>query len=407
MLRSDRASSGRTITVFDEEQTPWLPVDTIIGEELVPATDAALNDLASMAKRIKRVTLWGTSVLIGLTLGLWLLTIADGNRVVARIVAGGAAVTALLVVVQRRGLWHGDSRWSGWYGKLIVEPDLPAYSQFVLHQVQAGKRRVRYLRGQSGMPKQLSVELLRGPFGPLILSSDPQVQSLALWDMLGGDRLSIEVGKAIETTIENRAAGNREPVLEETVSTVPVRIDNGSISSASEPSYPPALLALSPSGTTPKDIADFAAEIAPAPTPPFVPDPRLTMDASLLIKILEKAYPMEIRGRVDELTVDAMMVANELYRELNPQQIKPLVGWVTQCLKSANGVPVLLQSVTGQGASRTPYVPVHQKIAEAGYPKVGRRENSDSSEWMAQAFTGRYTSIRETLDTAEGQVGAL
>jgi len=102
-----------------------------------------------------------------------------------------------------------------------------------------------------------------------------------------------------------------------------------------------------------------------------------------------------------------MMVANELYRELNPQQIKPLVGWVTQCLKSANGVPVLLQSVTGQGASRTPYVPVHQKIAEAGYPKVGRRENSDSSEWMAQAFTGRYTSIRETLDTAEGQVGAL
>ena len=393
--------------MVDERSRRWLPVDTIIGAELVPATDAALKDLASTAKRIKRVTLWGASVLIGFAVGLWLMTIARENGGVADIVAGVAAFTALLVVDQRWHFWQGDARWLGWYAMPIADPDLPAYSRSVLHQLQAGERRARYFRGQSGDPRKLPFTLLRGPFGPLILSSDPQVQSLAIWDMLGGDRLSVEVSEANQMPSENRAAGSAEPVLPKVVSTVPVGIGNDAQSSDAEPSEPPAQLPLSPSSTTQKDIGESAGEIAPAPDLPFVPDPRLTMDASLLIKILEKAYPKEIRGRVDELTVDAMMVANELYRELNPQQIKPLVGWVTQCLKSANGVPVLLQSVTGQGASRTPYVPVHQKIAEAGYPKVGRRENSDSSEWMAQAFTGRYTSIRETLDTAEGQVGAL
>ncbi len=171
----------------------WLPVDTILGREVARATDAALAPLAAEARRLRRVTVWGILVLFGAALWLILGSGMTGGWELAGFVGVGAASVAMLVAFQKRKMWDGDARWLRLYGRQIPQIDLPEAAGQLLAELRSGRRHARHRRGQSDPFVDLPTPLFRGPFGPLILSSDAHVQGLALWDWYGGDRLSVEI----------------------------------------------------------------------------------------------------------------------------------------------------------------------------------------------------------------------
>jgi len=234
------SSLGRA-AVPDSTPPRWLPVDTILGPDEMRTTDAALLPLAAEARRIQRLTILSGSLLLVSPAVIAHLSGASGGWVAA--VAGTAAVVfGGLFLFRQRKLWDGDVRWISWYGRPIPDPDLPESSRALLAVLRSGTRRVRHRRGQSDAPQELPFLLLRGPFGPLILSSDPEVQGLALWIRGSGDRRSVEFEAAYAVATDpidrtaNRAISEAKPA-----SLVPStsasdallagRMDSGSLSS--------------------------------------------------------------------------------------------------------------------------------------------------------------------------------
>ena len=176
----------------DGSERRWLPVDTIIGAEASAATDLALAPLAKQAQRIRRTTAVGVAGM--LTAGS-VLAIAASAGVGGWLSAVGAVlcISVLLgLTAQWLGLVAGDSRWWRLYAAVPMEANLPIKAQQLLEDVKNGRVSVRYHRGQSGRPSNLSWRLARGQFGPLILASDPGIQALMMRDWYGGDGLTLE-----------------------------------------------------------------------------------------------------------------------------------------------------------------------------------------------------------------------
>jgi hypothetical protein len=185
-----------------EVQFPrWLPVDSTFGPDLARETDAALAPLAAEARRIKWVTIGGAAMLCVSALILALASDATGWSVTGGVSIGVAAV-AFALGLQKRKIWDGSPGWLRWYRRPIIAPNLPSRSQEILAELRAGTRRARYRRGGASEMVELPFLLLRGPFGPLILSTDPHVQGLALWNWFAGDRLSIQIEEALPSTLQ-------------------------------------------------------------------------------------------------------------------------------------------------------------------------------------------------------------
>jgi hypothetical protein len=175
-------------------------VDSALGHELARATDAALVPLAGESRRIKWVTIGGAALLCLLALILALASDASGWSV-AGVFSIAVASVAFAVGLQKRKLWDGSEAWLRWYGRPILEPVLPTEAHAILTELRAGTRRARYRRGDANELVVLPVLVLRGPFGPLILASEPHVQGLALWNWFAGDRLTIEIEEAVHRLV--------------------------------------------------------------------------------------------------------------------------------------------------------------------------------------------------------------
>lgn len=179
----------------DQQRSCWSPVDSTLGPDMARETDAALAPLAAEALRIKWVTIGGAGLLCVLALALALASNATRWST-----AGGVSVVvasiAFAIGLQKRKIWDGSPGWLRLYSRPITAPVLPAGSQEILADLRAGTRRARYRRGGANEAVELPYLMLRGPFGPLILSTDPHVQGLALWNWFAGDRLGIQIEEA-------------------------------------------------------------------------------------------------------------------------------------------------------------------------------------------------------------------
>lgn len=359
----------------------WLPVDIVLGAEVSAATDAALAPLAAHARRIRRTAIVGTSILLGPAVALAILAATPGEQAWA-FLAVAFALFAFLLAVRAHRQWDGDELAVGNRGGRMPVPDptidtdpaninvgnrggrmpvpdLPEAAAKLLADLRSGARRARYRRAQSGRDVTLPPQQMRGPFGALLLSSSPTVQSLALRDWLGGDQLSVEI-----ETIE------REWPLSTVV-----------------------------------EVSEAANETGKAEHPLGL-DHRLFMRREALGRLLDTAYPPVSRGARESLIVDALMLGNELVAAgLLPDKIKTLVSRIVAGLKAPDGRPVHLVADDGSVA-RAGYRFQHRKAVEAGYARVGLREGSDSSAWIEQVVTGRYADIRERLDATEEQYRA-
>jgi hypothetical protein len=187
--------------VSDRATNVWLPVDTTLGPELARATDAALAPLAREARRIKWVTVSGAALLCVSALILAFTSDASGWSV-AGVFSIVVAAIAFAIGLQKRKLWDGSPAWLRWYGRPITAPNLPAEANEILTELRAGTRHARYRRGGASERVELPFLLLRGPFGPLVLSTDPHVQGLALWNWFSGDRLGVEIEEAQPNTVQ-------------------------------------------------------------------------------------------------------------------------------------------------------------------------------------------------------------
>lgn len=170
----------------------WLPVDTLLGGAVSRSVEDALAPLADQARRIRRIGIWGTSLTAASAFTFIIWSFFAEEPSVLKILGLCSAVAALLLAVQATRLWDGHPRWWRWYGQPPVKASLPEEAVALLAKLQAGKMQVRYRRGQSDVAKELPLAMVRGPFGPLLLSSNADVQALALWDWFGGNRLSVE-----------------------------------------------------------------------------------------------------------------------------------------------------------------------------------------------------------------------
>lgn len=186
----------------------WLLVDSALGPELARATDAALAPLAGEARRIKWVTIGGAALLCVSALTLALASDASGWSV-AGVFSIAVAAVAFAMGLQKRKLWDGSQAWLRWYSRPIPEPVLPPEAYAIMTELRAGTRRARYRRGDSNELVVLPVLVLRGPFGPLILASESQVQGLALWNWFAGDRLTIEIEEAVPRTVKAANHANK------------------------------------------------------------------------------------------------------------------------------------------------------------------------------------------------------
>lgn len=333
--------------------TRWLPADTILGTEVSEATDAALAPLAQHAKRIRRNVIVGTSLLLGSAVALAILAAGPGGGAWKFAALSTAAFGGLLAFRAHR-LWNGNEPWAGKRSLQTPGPGLPQLANSLLADLRSGERRARYRRAQSGRDVVIPPQQLRGPFGPLLLSSQPEVQSLALRDWFGGDQLSVEL----------------EGIARE----------------------------LPPYGGT-EAPARFDAR--PASAHRLNVDHRLLLAPEALARLLDRAYPPFVRGTRECLIVDALMLGNELVvGGLLPEKIKTLVSRIVAGLKAPDGCPVNLVADDGS-VTRAEHLFQHRKAVGTGYATVGLREGSDSSAWIEQAVTGRYPDIRERLDAAE------
>lgn len=202
----------------------WLLVDSALGPELARATDAALAPLAGEARRIKWVTIGGAALLCVSALTLALASDASGWSVTGVFSIVVAAV-AFSMGLQKRKLWDGSQAWLRWYSRPIPEPALPPEAHAIMTELRAGTRRARYRRGDASELVVLPVLVLRGPFGPLILASEPHMQGLALWNWFAGDRLTIEIEEVVPRTVEaaNQAdnAAREDPTIAEKETAAP------------------------------------------------------------------------------------------------------------------------------------------------------------------------------------------
>lgn len=352
----------------------WLPVDTVLGAEISAATDTALAPLAAHARRVRRTAIRGTALLFGSAVVLALLATGPGGWVFG-FAAVAAATFGAFLAVQTHRLWGESPNWMARRSRPAPVPELPEPAALLLFTLRSGRRRARYRRALSGRDIEIRSQMLRGPFGPLLMSSSPDIQSLALVDWLGGDQLWIE--------IENDDFGR-----------VAADGDEAAGDPAGEPVRDPAKL------TSLKAAARFAG------ANPLGLDHRLLMPPEALGNLLERAYPIPTRSRRDALVVDALMLGNELvYAGLVPEHIKTMVARVVAGLKKPDEHAVSLVADNGSTALQG-YQFAHRKAFGAGYSKVGLTEGSDSARWIELLFAGRYEKDTKKLDAAEEMLSA-
>lgn len=250
----------------------------------------------------------------------------------------------------------------------IPVPDFPEGAAALLSDLRSGKRRARYRRAQSGRDIEIRPQLLRGPFGPLLLSQSSRVQSLALADWLGGDQLWVEIQDwDVSPVATDRVAGAEQPAEK------------------------------------PAEAAALGSADTFGGANPLRLDHRLLMPRQDLERLLERAYPPVTRGTRECLIVDALMLSNELAKgDLRPSMVKTLVRRIVEGLQAPDGCPINLVADDGSTA-RAEYLFRHRKAMNAGYRTVGLREGSNSTVWIEPAVVGRYTDIRKRLDAAEEQ----
>jgi hypothetical protein len=202
----------------------WQLVDSILGPDQSRATDAALAPLAGEARRIKWVTISGAGLLCLSALILALASDTSGWSI-AGVFSIAVASVAFAMGLQKRKLWDRSEAWLRWYGRPIPEPFLPTEAHAVLTELRSGTRRARYRRGDANELVVLPVLVLRGPFGPLILASEPRVQGLALWNWFAGDRLTIEIEEGVPRAVlaANHAdkVATEDPIIAEQETAAP------------------------------------------------------------------------------------------------------------------------------------------------------------------------------------------
>ncbi len=359
----------------------WLPVDTVLGAEISAAADAALAPLAAHARQVRGTAISGIALLFGSALVLALLAAGPGGWAFGFAVVAASGFGAFLAVQTHR-LWGESPNWMARRSSPAPVPELPAAAALLLSDLRSGRRRARYRRARSGRDIDIPPQMLRGPFGPLLLGSSPDFQSLALFDWLGSDQLWVEIQHVQDrrdATFPPEAADDHVVSLAEEIDVGPAEPEQGR--KAGEPGD------------------SLSASSARANLLGL--DRRLLLPTEDLKSLLEQAYPPVTRGAREWLIIDALMLGNELVSEgLMPAKVKTLVSRIVAGLKAPDGEPVNLVADDGPVA-RTTYLFRHGKALGSGYTKVGLRDGSDSSAWIEQAVTGRYSDIRQRLDAAE------
>lgn len=352
----------------------WLPVETVLGAKISAATDTELAPLAAHARRVRRTAIRGTALLFGSAVALALLAAGPGGWVFG-VAAVAAAAFGAFLAVQTHRLWGESPNWMARRSPPAPIPKLSEPAASLLSDLRSGRRRARYRRAQSGRDIEIPPGMLRGPFGPLLMSSSPDIQSLALVDWFGGDQLWVEV--------EERDVG---------------LVIEGSVKAAGDPPGEPV--------REPAEATSRKAAASLVGDNPLGLDHRLLMPREVLVNLLDRAYPIPTRSRRDALVVDALMLGNELvYAGLVPEHIKTMVARVVAGLKKPDEYAVSLVADNGPPALQG-YQFAHRKAFGAGYSKVGLTEGSDSDRWIELLFAGRYEKDKKRLDAAEETLSA-
>ncbi len=317
----------------------WLLVDSALGPELARATDAVLAPLAGEARRIKWVTIGGAALLCVSALTLALASDASGWSV-AGVCSIAVAAIAFAMGLQKRKIWDGSQAWLRWYSRPIPQPVLPPEAHVIMTELRVGTRRARYRRGDANELVVLPVLVLRGPFGPLILASEPHVQGLALWNWFAGDRLTIEIEEAVPRTVQaaNQAdnAAKEDPIIAEQETTAPA------------------------SRSRPKQDTPFNVLVMLA---------KADLDNKLR-RTYPKAFKAdcqnEVRHHRERIIVRTYQLANELFREEHYATVADLRDDVVARLREEG---IWNYGLSGDGDSVSSSW-MEKALAKAGYPAI-------------------------------------
>jgi hypothetical protein len=308
----------------------WVPIVTALGNEVSADVDTALAALAAYAQRLR---CWN-NLIIALATAAIVAPLSLGVRVPTALVL--AAVALVLVRAARTGLiWFGKPGILTLIGQQMPRADLPPVATELLAELRSSQKRMRIKWSEADSWSDLSTDVICRPFGALLLSSDPDVQLMALFSWRQGATPAIEV-----------QLGHRAP-------------------EAAFPKWPDRCLALPP---------------------------------ETLAKALRQVMGNIDVNTASMMKFDAMMTANDLLRlGLCHQSPKVLVDAVCDFLLAPCGEALMLNPAAyGTRSPERITLSYRRTRSEAHGPKLGLRR-TDSLTWMEQAFTGRYPNFSESL----------
>lgn len=308
----------------------WIPVVTALGNEVSADVDAALAALAASAQRLR---FWN-NLIIALATAAIVAPLSLGARVPTAVVL--AAVAIVLVRAARTGLiWFGKTGVLTLIGQPIPMVDMPPAATELLAELRSSQKRMRIKWSEADGWSDLSTDVICRPFGALLLSSDPDVQVLALFSWRPGATPAIEV-----------------------------QVGHHPLKTAF-PKWADRCLGLPPEA---------------------------------LAKALRQVLGNIDANTASMMKFDAMMTANDLLRlGLCHQSPKVLVDAACDFLLATCGEALMLNPAAyGTKPVERIALSYRRQSSEPHGPKLGLR-GTDSVTWMEQAFTGRYPNFSESL----------
>ena len=172
------------------DATPPKQIELLLSAADLAKTQAELEPLAELAKRLRHRTLVGTGLL-----SIVAVVAATAGAATGHGLAGGVGGTmfgagAIAAIARCRTIWKGALKP---VGLDFPASDFPTDAQTLLNDIRRGAVRVRF--AMNARPLEHYHVLPRaeasGPFAALLLSPDPAVSRLALWSLFAGDKLSV------------------------------------------------------------------------------------------------------------------------------------------------------------------------------------------------------------------------
>jgi hypothetical protein len=308
----------------------WLPVDAALGKETLATVDTALAALAAYARRLR---FWN-HLTIALATATVVAPMSVGAEPPRSLMLAGVAVV-LLRAARTGAIWLGRPGLLTAFARPLPRPALPPTAAELLASLRQSRRRMRIKWSEDRDWSDISTDSIARPFGALLLSSDPDVQALALFSWRLGATPAIEV--------QHDDVGAK---------------------------------------------TDF----------PAWADRCLSLSSAALADALRQLLDNLDASSPNLLKFDAMMTANALLRSgIAHHSPKVLIDATCDFLLAPDGQPLLLNPAAYGRKSPEPIVLGYRRNQSKPHgPNLGLR-GTTSVTWMQQAFTGRYPGFSEEL----------